>query len=250
MLLQMAMAQTPQGVGHGTQAPATPASVSPNGSVSSAVKRARSSFAVTELQETPYHGDHVADDEKADDVRNFKGSMGSLCWVQTPELWRGGRVDIQDDTVTVQGSVCVVANVEISASRKDSVVEWTVDIEKIPNRCWIGIVPGPLLEIGSRWKIGECPPMQGIGVENTYGKVYKGPSKLDASLFRAPKNRDIIRFKLNFEEDSFSGSLNDEKVDKVWYSGKGLPKIACIAIINSTGRGKFQLRRGRGINSK
>lgn len=147
--------------------------------------------------------------------------------------------------MSVQGSVCVVANVEISASRNDGVAEWAIYIEKIPNRCWIGIIPGPLLEIGGRWKIGECPPMEGIGVENTYGKVYKGPSKLDASLFRAPKNRDIIRFKVDFASDTLLGSLNDEKVDKVWYSGKDLPKMCCIAIINSTGRGKFQLRATR-----
>ena len=74
----------------------TPTTMSPHGSTSphSAIKRARSSFAVTELHETPYHGDHVADDEKADDVRHFKVSMGSLCWVQTPELWRGGMLSI------------------------------------------------------------------------------------------------------------------------------------------------------------
>ena len=244
MLIQMAMQnQTAQSM-------STP--LAPSMAAQPAAKRARSSFAI---HDQPHHGHshhhHAADDEKAGPGPGSLSKGGDFEWVQTPELWRGGRVDVAGGSVSVQGSVCVVANVEISAvSARGAVAEWAVFIEKIPNRCWIGIVPGPLLEIGGRWKIGECPPTEGVGVESTYGMIYRGASKMGEKLFRAPKNRDVIRFKVDFAKKTLSGSLNDESA-KVWCSGQDLPETACIAIINSTGRGKFQLRRGpKAVHSK
>jgi len=222
------------------------------------VKRARSSFVIGTPQSVgpvtsplTVH-DHVDDEKTADELRHHKAprGAGTFEWVQTPELWRGGRVDVHGNTVTVQGSVCVVSNVKITATEQQQVVEWAVYIEKIPNRCWIGIVPGTLLEIGGRWKMGECPPTQGIGVQNTYGMIYNGMSKVGVSLLRAPKNRDLLRFKMDFTSNTLFGSLNDESEYKVWYSGPDLPQTACIAIINSTGRGKFQLRSAGTMNSK
>ena len=90
MLLQMAMNQTSQAVGTKAVPQMMGMNATPTAAVTTQVKRARSSFALIEHHEAPFHSDDVADDEKADDVRHFKGFMGSLGWVQTPELWRGG----------------------------------------------------------------------------------------------------------------------------------------------------------------
>jgi len=244
-LLQMAMQSQSQNQNQNQTQSVPTGSTTSQQTKPATVKRARSSFVIS--TGSP-QGVGSEDDEKtADDLRLHKSSFE---WVQTPELWRGGRVDVHGNTVTVQGSVCVVSNVKIAASEHGQVVEWAVYIEKIPNRCWIGIVPGTLLEIGGRWKIGECPPTQGIGVENTYGMIYKGQSKVGVSLLRAPKNRDLLRFKMDFAAQTLFGSLNDESGFKVWYKGPDLPERACIAIVNSTGRGKFQLRSAGTMNSK
>ena len=158
-------------------------------------------------------------------------------WLETKDLWRGGRCSINGNTAIVNGSVCVVANIEIS--KRSEAFYWDIYVEKISNRCWIGILPGPISSIN--WKIGECPPRDGIGIENTYGFIYNGTSK-SQSIGRAPKNRDHLRFILDLNQKTLYGSLNDKEVDTVFYKGDDLPKIACICIINSTGKGKFQLR--------
>eukprot|EP00488_Nonionellina_sp_1-RS-2012_P001809 TRINITY_DN3116_c0_g1_i1.p1 TRINITY_DN3116_c0_g1~~TRINITY_DN3116_c0_g1_i1.p1 ORF type:complete len:193 (-),score=66.98 TRINITY_DN3116_c0_g1_i1:372-950(-) len=115
-------------------------------------------------------------------------------WLKTKDLWRSGRVTMTSpNCVTITGSVCVVADIEINAQSSPFV--WEIYVEKISNRCWIGIIPGPISSIDSS-KIGECPPVhpQSIGIENTYGIVYCGATKCGA-IGRAPRNRDHIRFK-------------------------------------------------------
>jgi len=207
-------------------------------------------MAIQKQQEAPKQS---AEDEKADEVEAKGGgaathsppspSSPSFRWLQTTELWRGGTVRIEDggDTVTVEGSVGVVASVPMASG--SAVAEWGIFVEKIPNRCWIGIVEGPAAGIGARWNVGECPPSDGIGLENTYGTLYRGRSRTGCSIGRAPRNRDLIRFKLDAARSSLFGSLNDPKVDQLWYSGPFLPKNPLFAIVNSTGRGRFQLRR-------
>merc|ERR1712176_415085 len=72
-----------------------------------------------------------------------KPHVNKFEWIQTPNLWKGGRVTMHDtNIVTVTGSVCVVADIEIN--EKNGRFEWEIFAEKIPNRCWIGIVPGPI----------------------------------------------------------------------------------------------------------
>ena len=165
-------------------------------------------------------------------------------WLETKDLWRGARVQIDQlhrNTVTVTGSACIVANIEITP--KNNIFYWQIYIEKMSNRCWIGILPGPISSID--WKIGECPPIRGIGIENTYGMIYKGTSKLK-SFGRAPKHKEYVKFKLDLKTNTLYGSISKSEMEntkyKIFYKGDDMPNIACICVINSTGKGKFCLK--------